>query len=268
MKDEAKDNALSNIVFYFSGTGNSLKVAKTICEELRDGEIVSMAKSAGYTLAKQYDSVGFIYPVYFWGLPKIVIEFIGNLDLTKSKNAYYYSIATYGGSAGNAVNQLYKLLLNRHGIKLNYGRKLRMFSNYVVMYNMSKKINEITKKSGEKLMPIIDAVKKKENNSINRLTKVYGFLNKQFIKNVSTMDRNFTVNNNCNGCGICKTVCPVGNIEIQNSKPVYNHKCEQCVACIQFCPQRAINYKNVTQTRRRYTNPEISYKELAERNKM
>jgi ferredoxin len=96
---------------------------------------------------------------------------------------------------------------------------------------MSKKIQEITKKSDEELISVIDSIKKKENNKINRLTKVYGFLNRWFIKNVSAMDRDFNVDN-CNGCGICKTVCPVGNIEMQNNKPVYNHKCEQCTACI------------------------------------
>jgi epoxyqueuosine reductase QueG len=51
-----------------------------------------------------------------------------------------------------------------------------------------------------------------------------------------------------------------------NNKPQYKHHCEQCVACIQFCPQKAINYKDATQNRRRYTNPEIKYKELYEYN--
>ena len=81
------------------------------------------------------------------------------------------------------------------------------------------------------------------------------------------MDKNYTVNNNCTGCTICEKVCPVKNIEMADNKPKYKHHCEQCVACIQYCPQKAINYKNVTQTRRRYTHPEISYKELCGYNK-
>jgi MinD superfamily P-loop ATPase len=80
------------------------------------------------------------------------------------------------------------------------------------------------------------------------------------------MDRDYIVDGNCTGCGICKMVCPVKNIEIMNGKPNFKHNCEQCVACIQYCPQRAINYKNLTQKRRRYTNPKINYKELSERN--
>jgi ferredoxin len=208
-----------------------------------------------------------VYPTYFWGLPKRVIEFIENINLDNKKNAYYYSITTYGGAAGNSIYQLYELLLNRHGIKLNYGQKLQMFSNYVVIYDMSEKINEITEKSNKKLVPIIDSIKMKKSNSVNKLTRVFKFINTDFLRKVSTMDKDFKVNDNCTGCGICEKVCPVTNIEMADNKPHYKHHCEQCVACIQFCPQKAINYKDVTQNRRRYTNPEINYNELYEYNK-
>jgi ferredoxin len=136
----------------------------------------------------------------------------------------------------------------------------------VVVYDMSEKINAITKKSIENLIPIIDSIKKKKNNRVNKLTRVFKFINNAFIKKVSNMDKDFTVNDNCTGCGICEKVCPVKNIEMADNKPQYKHHCEQCVACIQFCPQKAINYKEATQNRRRYTNPEISYKELWEYN--
>jgi ferredoxin/flavodoxin len=256
---------MDNIVFYFSGTGNCLKVAKDISKELENCEIVSMAKLPNFT--KQYDSIIFVYPTYFKKKKKKVIEFIEKINLENNKKAYFYAITTYGGSAGNAVYQLYELLLKRHSIKLNYGQKLQMFSNYVIIYDMSEKINEITKKSNEKLIPIINSIKMKKNNRVNKLTKIFGFINKDFIKKVSSMDKDYTVNDNCTGCTICEKVCPVKNIEMINNKPQFKHHCENCIACIQFCPQKAINYKNATQNRRRYTNPEVNYMELFEYNK-
>jgi ferredoxin len=141
-----------------------------------------------------------------------------------------------------------------------------MVKNYVIRYDMSANIDEIVKKSNEEILPIIDSIKMRKNNKPNKLTKVFDFINKNFIKNVAGMDKDFTVNTNCIGCGICKEVCPVKNIELTNNKPQYNHHCEQCLACLHFCPQRAINYKDVTQNKGRYTNPEIHYKELAECN--
>jgi ferredoxin len=256
---------MNNVVFYFSGTGNCLKVAKDISKELENCEVVSMAKLFDFT--KQYDSIGFVYPTYFWGLPKKVIEFIENINLENNKKAYFYAITTYGGSVGNAIYQLYELLLKKHDIKLNYGQKLKMFSNYVIVYDMSEKINEITNKSNEKFIPIINSIKMRKNNRVNKFTKIFEFINKDFIKKVSNMDKDYSVNDNCTGCTICEKVCPVKNIEIVNNKPQYKHHCENCIACIQYCPQKAINYKDVTQNRRRYTNPEINYMELFEYNK-
>ena len=259
---------MENIVFYFSGTGNCLKVAKTIVNDLGSGEIVSMARQDNYALKKQYDTIGFVYPTYFWGLPKKIIEFVEALNIATKQNAYYYSIATFGGIPGNAVCQLYDLLLKKHNIKLSYGQKLKMFANYVVAYDMSEKVEKITKKSNAKLSPIIAAIKNRKKNRINKLTRIFGSLNRDFVKNVSGMDRDFVVNNNCTGCGICREVCPVKNIEMENNRPLFKHNCEQCVACIQFCPQRSIDYKDQTQKRGRYTHPEISYKEISERNNL
>ncbi|MDR2590629.1 MAG: EFR1 family ferrodoxin, partial [Oscillospiraceae bacterium] len=147
------------------------------------------------------------------------------------------------------------------------GKKLRMFSNYVVLYNMKENVDEITKASNERLIPIINAIKNKESTRISGLTKIFSFLNSNFIKKVATMDEDYSVNDNCNGCGICEKVCPVRNIELVDNRPQFKHHCENCVACIQFCPQKAINYKNTTQNRRRYTHPEITYQELYEYNK-
>jgi ferredoxin len=82
------------------------------------------------------------------------------------------------------------------------------------------------------------------------------------------MDKDYTISEACTGCGICEKVCPAKNIELADNRPRFRHTCEQCVACIQFCPQKALNYKNVTQNRRRYTNPEIGWQELFERNRV
>ena len=43
---------MGNIVFYFSGTGNSLKVAKSLAKELDDCEIISMTKSYNRVVRK------------------------------------------------------------------------------------------------------------------------------------------------------------------------------------------------------------------------
>ena len=48
-----------NIIFYFSGTGNSLKVAKDIAAAIEDCELISMGRS--HKLSGTYDRIGFVY---------------------------------------------------------------------------------------------------------------------------------------------------------------------------------------------------------------
>ena len=253
-----------NIIFYFSGTGNCLQVSKELAKELGECEIVSMGSHKGYELNDDYESVGFIFPTYFQGIPDKVRKFISKLK-SNGSNTYCYAITTYGLLVGNALSQINRLLFNQ-GIHLNYSAKLEMFSNYVVMYNMKKNVDAITSKSLVELKPIIQAIKLKTNNSIKKENSIFAWYYQKRICNIHDEDKNFVVSNECISCGICEKVCPVKNIQMKNKKPTFQHNCEQCMACIQFCPKKAINYKTVTKKRRRYTNPSIDYKELHQRN--
>lgn len=255
-----------NIVFYFSGTGNCLKVAKEIAKSLPNCKIVSMGKKHCYNLENEYDSIGFVYPTYFSGIPLKVNEFVMGLNFNNNKSTYVYAIATCGGAAGNALAQLGYILQNK-GMNLSYGKKLNMFSNYVVIYNMSENVDKITAKSDKALIPIINDIKNKRINKIGKPNPLLNLYYKMIASKIYNMDKNYNISDNCISCGICKEVCPVENIKLVNGKPIFGHHCEQCVACIQYCPKKAINYKNATQKRRRYTNPSIKYKELSEHNK-
>ncbi|KZX12496.1 EFR1 family ferrodoxin [Methanobrevibacter filiformis] len=257
---------MTNIVFYFSGTGNSLKVAKSIAEELKNVEIVSMNQIAEVNLEKEYETIGFVYPVYFGGLPNKVYDFVSNLDLKNNKNSYYYGIATYGGFVGNGISQLNELLQYKHDLSLDFGEKLKMFANYIVKYKMRDNVIETTEKSNKDLIPILDKIKRKEEKKSKKSGILFKFFYNKGIKNIKRIDKNYNVNINCTYCGICVNLCPVQNIKINSNKHEFNHECEQCMACIQYCPEQALNYKNKTQNRGRYNHPDINYEELVKMN--
>ena len=257
---------MNNIIFYFSGTGNSLKVVKTLAEKLGSGKIVSMAKSENYNMEESYNSVGFVYPTYCWGLPNIVRKFIENSKFDTNKTAYYYSVTTYGGIVGNGISQFKELLFDKHSVALNYGTKLKMVGNHVLTYDMSKKTNKILADSEKRLEQIINDIKEKKNNKIKKSIKVFNTMYQKIMSDIPSMTRDYNVNENCKNCGICVKVCPVQNIEIVNGKHLFKNNCEQCLSCIHYCPEKAINYQNITQKRRRYHNPEISHEELIKYN--
>lgn len=70
---------------------------------------------------------------------------------------------------------------------------------------------------------------------------------KWFIK----ADR-FTASDACVGCGKCVRSCPLNNISLAESKPVWGSSCTHCVACINLCPTGAIEYGRMSLGKPRY----------------
>ena len=64
----------------------------------------------------------------------------------------------------------------------------------------------------------------------------------------------FNTNDQCIGCKKCEKVCPLNNITIVDSKPVWDHNCTHCMACIHQCPTQAIEFKKITLKKNRYYN--------------
>ena len=113
----------------------------------------------------------------------------------------------------------------------------------------------------------MENIKNKYKNKTGKKNSLLEWWYHKEMKVIHTKDQHFNVSDNCTSCGICAKVCPVDNIKIEGKKPDFLHHCEQCTACIQYCPEKAINFKNKTQSRRRYTHPDINWKELSESNK-
>lgn len=257
-----------NIIFVFSGTGNSLWAAKKIADALGNCEIFTMGQNSLKQLPSGYDRIGFVYPTYAGGMPKRVKEFISDFDLGPNKNAYFFAIATCGriSRAQNVITQM-RHLLKRQDILLSYGERLDMFSNYVIGYEMRETVHEEAAQSALDLEPMIIDIKKRQLNDVNAKLTPRQLTSLAFMLAVPHMDKNFNISPACTSCGICEKVCPMKNIFLnENGTPSFKHQCEQCLACIQCCPSQAINYKNKTQGKRRYIHPDISWQDISQLN--
>jgi len=251
---------MKSVIYCFTGTGNSLTVAWKIAEELGNCEVLPMTSK--HYENTDFDNIGFVYPVYFQGIPLAVKEFVNGMKI-HNKKAYFFAVATYGGLAGNGTAQL-KQLLSEKGVVLSYGSYLKMFSNYVVMYNMSKNVSSSIIKSDQDLERILKEVTARKVRPVRKSLGILEWYYKKREQAVPGMDKDYNISEKCTGCGICSKVCPVENITMSENEPVFQHHCEQCMACIQYCPKRALNYKNITQSRRRYTNPSVKVQDLME----
>ncbi|MDR0721445.1 MAG: EFR1 family ferrodoxin [Treponema sp.] len=252
-----------NVIFYFTGTGNSLKVAKDVAHVLGDCNVVSMplvyTTHDEYNLFADVERIGFIYPVY-GGPPNFVKKFVSELTLPKGKNIYYFVVVTCGIFKWKSISIIKDTLIEK-GINLNAGFSIKMIANAIGLYNIADNVEKILKKAQVKINFVSEKIKSKKNNMIFDFDPLIA-LHDKFAKSLPTMDTNYNVSENCMGCKICSQVCPVKNIEIIHNKPVFKHTCEQCMACIHLCPSKAINYGNKTQNKKRYINPDITIKEI------
>jgi Flavodoxins len=234
---------MSTTIYYFTGTGNSLTVAKDIATNLEDAEIIRICQNTlDGDLKPDSQNVGIITPVYFSGPPVIVKDFIEKLQV--EKDAYIFAVATYGDSVAIVFSQI-KKLLERKGLKLSGAFGVRMPHNFHAPISPEKQ-EEYFKNEKEMTALIANNVK----NNDNVLTKSYAIKNitSGIIYNLTqrsgNFDKNFTIDDQCIGCTTCAKVCPANNIVMKDGKPQWQHKnkCQLCVACLQWCPKQAIQY--------------------------
>jgi ferredoxin len=248
-----------NIIFYFTGTGNSLKVAKDVANVITDCKIVSMAAYKEDDCLNNMERIGFVFPVY-GSLPNFVNKFISKIEFPQNKDIYYFTVVTCGYFKWNSIPTLNKILLEK-GITLNASFDVKMVANAIGLYNISDNVDKILKKSQKKIDLIAEKIRLKETKKIKKRNPLI-FWPDNFVKLYPMMDKDFNVSTDCKCCGICEKVCPAKNIEIKNGQPGFKHNCEQCLACIHHCPSEALNIGNKTQNRKRYINPNITLKEI------
>jgi flavodoxin len=252
-------------LFFFSATGNSLMVAKDIAAKLPGTQIFSIPKVINQPIDLTADNIGLIFPVYFTGMPKIVIDFINKLAASKTK--YIFAICTCGAFPMGTLLQTQKQL-ETSGLTLKAGFSIKMPGNYLVKYGAYsiEKQKNLFIKERQKVETIVKIIKKQQNNKIEHnnflINGIGNLLYKSMLPKFPTLDRNFNVDEKCNSCETCEKVCPVQNIKIFNGRPNWQGKCEHCLACIQWCPPAAIQYGTQTNDRKRYHHPEVQVKEL------
>ncbi|MHA2180549.1 MAG: EFR1 family ferrodoxin [Promethearchaeota archaeon] len=263
---------METTIYYFTGTGNSLKAAKDLCEKLNGCELIPIANFWEIEdLNSTSEKIGFFFPLYYSGLPKIVLDFVKELNVSKSN--YFFAGVTSAEDLNVYPFQQLEKILKTKGKRLNAGLLINMPNNYIIGYDVTseKQQMDFFEKAKKAISEFSELVNNGKDNldrtvfkkDVGRSEKV----NDWFQTEVNNLDKSFHVDDSCTSCGVCKEVCPVKNIILTDGIPKWQHKCQHCLACINFCPEKSIQYEEKTLKTGRYHHPEIKLKEIIDQKK-
>ncbi len=255
---------MKTILYYYTGTGNSLWTARLIAAELGDATLCPMFLMHGDAMADA-EAVGLVFPVHMWGVPSLVMNFLKKIK--KDPDRYYFAFAVNAGQVSRTLIQLHNHMATL-SLKLSTGIDIVLPSNYIPWGGPgpAEKLDKLYLTAREKIKRVAPGIAQRQTAPMEKgplwQRIVFTALYKLTFPMISKMDGDFWVDEKCNACGICEKTCPVGNIVMTAERPTWLHHCEQCLACIQWCPKEAIQYGKKTPKYERYHHPEVTLKDI------
>ena len=272
-------------IYYFTGTGNSMRAARVIAQTMGDTEIISMRVNPEEYPATDCDVVGFVYPVYHWTMPAPVAAFVEKLEI--NPQAYVFVVTMPSFICGIACERLAEILVKK-GAQISYGNIVHSVANYVIVYPPFPSAKLRVPATERKLKRIAADICQQKQRAYPRASAFIRCSRERvmtpYIELQKYADNPFTVSEQCISCGLCSRVCPCHNIVLENGKPTFQHHCANCMACVVSCPKRAIGYEikgedrklldassmktplvrlmRLPEKRKLYMNPHITAKDL------
>jgi ferredoxin len=246
------------IIYYFTGTGNSQKVADWIAGEAMvqnlDCRKVDISKSERMAMASPDSKalVVFVSPIHGFNYPPVMMNFIARFP--KGKNNVVLMNTRAGMLIGKWVTPgvtgiafyLSMLLLWLKGYSIKALKPVDMPSNWISAHpglnaRTVRYIHEQCKIRVTKFAQKMLAGKK----HFNALFEVWDILllpisiGYYFIGRFM-LAKTYYASADCNNCDVCIKGCPVNAIIKVDKRPFWTFRCESCMKCMGNCPSKAI----------------------------
>lgn len=218
------------MIYCFSGTGNSRFVA----DKLR-----AMADDDG--------TLGLVFPVYAWGIPKVVEEYVEK-EMKETKAKYVYAVMTCGDDVGYADRILQK---HMGGRRLDAAFSVPMPNTYVCLPGFDVDPDDVAeakvKKTMAMLPTIAEAIKAwRHTTEVHRgsVPWLKTYVLRPLFNRFLVTDRYFSTTDACNRCHRCVKQCPLHNIDTDHTGHIRwgNTSCTGCLRCYHQCQMHAIRF--------------------------
>lgn len=272
-------------IYYFSGTGNCLKVARGLEERLEEVKLIPIASIYKKNNRTTAESVGFVFPIYINSIPAHIRDFIERLDMSSAE--YVFFVPTFGGAAdANIQRGIAEKLLSSKNKLVNLYEEVEMTFNSptglmpTFIKGRAVWLEEIEEKKvqkKEKAIPkqldrLAKKIQHKKGNDHGKSDSFKNKLTTSILMNLTkstTKSIKYFADETCVGCGTCAKVCPSGKVKMKGSRPKWqeNKQCYYCYACFNFCPEQAILVPNWKRKDGRYTHPDATIEQMAAQKK-
>lgn len=234
-------------IIYFTGTGGT-RMAAEECEAnlVKSGVTVRL-----YEIDKKKEYVHrpadlflFLYPVYAFNAPRPMYELVDTLPLGNGSLAAVISVSGGGEVTPNLACRLHLIeRLQKKDYNVVYENMIVMPANCIssIPEDLSIRLLQILpKKICFMMEELLSGVyRRTKPDLLNRLIAALGELEKT-KSGEGLFGRSIRACDSCNGCGLCSHSCPMANITMVNSRPVYGNNCTLCLRCIYGCPKKAL----------------------------
>lgn len=251
------------MIICFSGTGNSLMVARELQRHI-GGEILSLEgelllnPAATVHRVPEGEDVVWVFPIYSWGVPPVMARFIRRCKLKGAHESRHFMVCTCGDDIGRADDR-WRNLVGRRGWTPRGAFSVIMPNTYVCMKGFDTDAPEVKASKlaamPERVTRIVAAMRRGfAESDVTRGS--YAWLKTAvvypFFKYTCMSPGPFAATDACITCGLCARECPMENITMNNGRPTWGDRCALCLRCYHHCPVHAIEYGKETQSKGQY----------------
>lgn len=256
------------MILLFSGTGNSLMVARQLRDALGDiaGATVNVERtllidpSSRLLEVPKGEPVIWVMPVYSWGLPPVMERFIRRCKIKQHEAASHFLVLTCGDDIGYADNR-WRKLIGRRGWNPRGCFSVQMPNTYVLMKGFDVDSQELAAEKLAAMPERIGAIASAICRGFSESDVVRGSMPwiktaivYPFFRRFCMSPRPFRADSRCTGCGLCARSCPMENIAMAEAgnaanarvTPRWGDSCALCLRCYHICPAHAVCYGKET----------------------
>jgi len=275
-------------IYYLSGTGNSLHVAKELQKRITATKLIPIVGLLPHKRIQiEASTIGLIFPVQALGIPVVIRRFLRRARM--EKGAYVFAVATREGTVFHGFRQINGLLRrNRQKLSSQFLLTMPTSDPRAKGYRPPTETTIVDMEQGieKKLDVIAQTIRTKrlllENGSESPIKTPYGKVRNYVLERLVLLAHRtsehiggvnyFYADAKCTGCGICSTVCLSSKIVMDEKRsPAWQRGvlCYMCFACVNHCPKESVQIRSIwavqshTTENGRYSHPYATAKEIA-----